>query len=251
MEEEEATTISPIILRLLKRLDDSNNSLGDILQDIHADEKFDHNLSLAAKKQAPGFFQNKKVDADTALKFFGLNFLKTFTLVSLMKEVINEKNLWFESCFIAKASQMIAEKLECDSKLANDVFIAGLFLKFGEAVKDLEANKDRSPYTVSAELVASFKLKTKAHEILEDFQRQSTNTHSLEITIVEVALNMLESQKHDSKSMNRVFNNNKKLLNRMNKFGLVNIVSSKLLREALIETKKISFFADELVNTWL
>lgn len=249
--EEDEIVISPVVLALAKRLDDNNAFLDDILHDIHSDEKFDHNLTVAAKKQAPAFFKDKKVTADTVIKFFGLNFLKIFTLVSLMKEVILNRNLWFEACFMAKAAQTIAEKLELDSKVANDVFIAALFLKFGESVQELEEFKGRRPFVLSAEMVESFGLKTNAHKVLENLQRNFDESIVVETTIVEVAMLMVQSRKEKHKSLNSIFNSNKKLLQRMINTRVHNVVSSKLLRDIFMETKKISFFADELVNVWL
>ncbi len=127
---EKLPAISPAAIQLVSLIDNPRTTRDQIVELVGVDETLLAQCFKQANSVALGFNREYK-SIQSIVDVLGFSYIRKVGLFVAAKSVIDDPTVWFESVFLAVASQYVARKSGLSSIDADKVYMAGLFLNFG------------------------------------------------------------------------------------------------------------------------
>lgn len=130
---EELSTISPIAVELINKVNDFNVSREEIAGLIAKDDVIYANVFKYVNSAAVAVVRRPK-DILEALEIIGMFEVSNLVFLVAAKKAFVDLELWHRSVFMAICSERIAKELNIGSAKASDCYISGLMYSLGELV---------------------------------------------------------------------------------------------------------------------
>ncbi len=130
---EELSTISPVAVELINKVNDLNVSRDEIAKLIAKDDVIFANVFKYVNSAAVAVVRRPK-DILEALEIIGMFEVSNLVFLVAAKKTFVDLELWHQSVFMAICSERIAKELNLSSSQASDCYISGLMYSLGELV---------------------------------------------------------------------------------------------------------------------
>ena len=127
---EQLPAISPAALHLVSLIDNPRTTREQLVEMISTDQTILAQCFKQANSVAMGFNREYK-SLEAVVDVMGFSHIRKVGLFVAAKSIIEDPMVWFESVFLAVASQYVARKSGRNSVDIDKVYIAALFLNYG------------------------------------------------------------------------------------------------------------------------
>lgn len=126
-------SVSPAAIKILDIIDDPNTSREEIVKTITSDEVLFAYAFKYANSAAKRVVKEIKT-LNEIVELMGFNVIKEVATIVAAKSIIGDRKIWEESVFIATAAKHMAQRESFDQKIADQLYMAGLFQNYGSFI---------------------------------------------------------------------------------------------------------------------
>lgn len=126
---EKLPEVSPVALQLISLIDNPKTTREEIIGLIKTDEFMLAQCFKQANSAAMGARTYGTVDE--IVDVLGFDIIKKVAITMAAKSVIVDKEIWFESAYLAVASEHVAQKIGLSKQEAETIYMSALFLNYG------------------------------------------------------------------------------------------------------------------------
>lgn len=122
--------VSPAAIHLVSLVDNPRTTREQIIVVVSADQTLLAQCFKQANSVALGF-NREYTSIPAIIDVLGFSYIRKVGMFVAAKSIISDPTVWFESVFLAVASQYVARKSGLSAIDADKVYMAALFLNFG------------------------------------------------------------------------------------------------------------------------
>ncbi len=130
---DELPSVSPAAIKILDIIDNPNTSREEIVKTISSDEVLFAYTFKYANSAAKRVVKEVKT-LNEIVELMGFNVIKEVATIVAAKSIIGDKRIWEESVFIATAAKNMAQRDKFDTRITDQLYMAGLFQNYGSFI---------------------------------------------------------------------------------------------------------------------
>ncbi len=215
---EKLPAVSPAAIQLVSLIDNPRTTRDQIIALVSTDEILVAQCFKQANSVALGF-NREYTSIPAIIDVLGFSYIRKVGLFVAAKSIINDPTVWFESVFLAVASQYVARKSSFSPIEADKIYMAALFLNFGsyffkqfyptiyskiQSFKSfpLRMQHERSEFgitfpEISAMILGTYGIPDSVIEIIRNQEQVYNGTVAKENACIEIARLMFNLQNAD------------------------------------------------------
>ncbi len=251
---------SPAVTKLLSIIDDPKTTRDDILKLVTLDQVLFANAFKYANSAAVGSF--RKLESLTEIiDVLGFGILKNIAILTALRNVTVDKQLWFEGVFLAVAAKSIAKRLNKDKHYCDEIFISGLMQSYGvfvlshfypdnypefrsminyqERIKLERETFEMSHLDISAAVLLDWGLPQRVTEIIANQASYKGKATEEQNTIIELARFLLGMESMGDEEIKYLLKSNKELQANLTKQKIALYIDQEFINKLFDEAKDL------------
>ena len=251
---------SPATTKLLSIIDSPKTTRDDVLNLITLDQVLFANAFKYANSAAMGNYRRLE-SLTEIIDILGFRVLKNIAILTALRSVPVDKELWFEGIFLAVAAKSIAQYLKKDRDYCDTIFIASVMQSYGvfvlsnfypetyrnfrsltnyqERIEKERETFEMSHLDISTTVLLEWGLPSNITEIIANQASYEGTSTEEENIIIELARTLLNMKSMSNDEIDNQVQSNETLQTNLKKYKIDLMINQKFINKLFNETKDL------------